>query len=193
MRCSIAAGAVALCLLQGASAVSNGALARKLSMMAEMGLLPDGTPMETEPLVADIKLAKISAAAPPPPPNEAIVPEYVELPLDNFAKNGDYAEEGTFFNRYWVAQSAYKPGGPVFLYDAGEASAAPNALFRLTNSTSFFKQIVDKYNGIGIVWEHRYCKVTHHRCKLVLTDAVQMATRRPAQSMSIPHPRSSSG
>jgi hypothetical protein len=44
----------------------------------------------------------------------------------------------------------------VFIYDVGEANASSNALFRIQNSTSFFKQIVDQYNGIGIVWEHRF-------------------------------------
>ncbi|KAF2737705.1 hypothetical protein EJ04DRAFT_95415 [Polyplosphaeria fusca] len=155
MRSCIAAGAVALSLLQGAAA-SAGAWQRKLSIMADMGLLPDGSPMDPAAFESALKFAKIGVAGGPPPPNDTIYPEYVELPLDNFAEDGDYAEEGTFFNRYWVSQSAYKPGGPVFLYDVGEGNAQPNALFRLQNVTSFFKQIVDKYNGIGIVWEHRY-------------------------------------
>ncbi|KAF2119735.1 serine carboxypeptidase S28-domain-containing protein [Lophiotrema nucula] len=131
-----------------------GAWDRKLALMADMGLLPDGTPMDNPSIETDLKLAKI--ASDQPPPNETITPEYVELPLDNFAKDGDYSQEGTFFNRFWVSQSAYKPGAPVFLYDVGEANAEGNALFRLQNETSFFKQLVDKYNGLGIVWEHRY-------------------------------------
>ncbi|KAF2205504.1 peptidase S28 [Delitschia confertaspora ATCC 74209] len=144
--------AVLLAAIQGTNAFN--AKIMRFGEMAEMGLLPDGTPMKSD---SEMKF-KISslAAAGPPAPNEDIVPEYVELPLDNFARNGDYAYEGTFNNRFWVAQSAYKPGGPVFLYDAGEANAEPNAVFRLANETSFFKQIVDKYHGIGIVWEHRY-------------------------------------
>ncbi|KAF2787384.1 peptidase S28 [Melanomma pulvis-pyrius CBS 109.77] len=122
-------------------------------MMADMGLLPDGTPIEMPAgVLASMRVASVSSD----PPLEVITPEYVELPLDNFARNGDYAYHGTFNNRFWVAESAYKPGGPVFLYDVGEANAEGNALFRLQNETSFFKQIVDKYNGIGIVWEHRY-------------------------------------
>jgi hypothetical protein len=44
----------------------------------------------------------------------------------------------------------------VFLFDQGEANAEPSAQFVLTNQTSFFKQIVDKFGGIGIMWEHRY-------------------------------------
>ncbi|KAF2469026.1 peptidase S28 [Lindgomyces ingoldianus] len=156
MRASISVCAMSLALLQLAEAL-GGARSRKFSLMADMGLLPDGTPMH---LPSDIKAAmQIASSRPPPATNgtpEKIEPEYVELPLDNFAKNKDYSYQGTFNNRFWVAESAYKPGGPVFIYDVGEADAEPNALFRLQNTTSFFKQIVDKYNGIGIVWEHRY-------------------------------------
>lgn len=84
---------------------------------------------------------------------EVINPEFVTLPLDHFGSE----DAGTFENRFWVAESGYKGAGrPVFIYDAGEADAEPNALFRLQNETSFFKQIVDAFGGIGIVWEHRY-------------------------------------
>jgi hypothetical protein len=157
MRLSTSAWALSLASLRVADAFNN-AIARKFNDLADMGLLPDGTPMGETPsseIAASFRVAV--ANLPPPPPNETIAAEYVELPLDNFAKNGDFAYYGTFNNRFWVRESAYKPGSPVFLYDAGEANAEPNALFRLTNETSFFKQLVDKYNGIGIVWEHRFC------------------------------------
>jgi hypothetical protein len=80
-----------------------------------------------------------------------IEPEYVNLPVDHF---GDHP--GTFKNRFWVSEVDYKPGGPVFVYDVGEANASASAVARLTNETSFFKQMVQQFNGIGIVWEHRY-------------------------------------
>jgi hypothetical protein len=137
----------------------GGAKSREFNLMADMGLLPDGTPME---IPAEILSSMRVSARSLETRAEVITEEYVELPLDNFAKNGDYSYHGTFNNRFWVAESAYKPGGPVFIYDVGEANAAGNALFRLQNETSFFKQLVDKYNGIGIVWEHRYCKSNHN-------------------------------
>ncbi|KAI9754082.1 MAG: hypothetical protein M4579_004865 [Chaenotheca gracillima] len=83
--------------------------------------------------------------------NETINPENVTLPIDHFGKY-----PGTYENRFWVAEAGYKRGGPVFIYDVGEGDAEPTALTRLKNETSFFKQIVDEYGGIGIVWEHRY-------------------------------------
>jgi hypothetical protein len=170
MRYSLSIAALAL--LHGTNAM-NAAKSRQFGLLADMGLNPDGTPMDApsadidNPVIdtAFLKAHKslkigitanvnsIAAAAAP-----AITPEYVELPIDNFAKhkNQDYAYEGTFFNRYWVSSSGYKAGGPVFVYDVGEADAEPNALFRLQNETSFFKQLVDQFAGIGIVWEHRF-------------------------------------
>jgi hypothetical protein len=139
-----------LAWLQGADAL-NAAIGRKLNEMAEFGLLPDGTPMDVP---GNSFSRRITPTRYPP---ETIVEEYVELPLNHFVKNQNYAYDGTFYNRFWVRENAYKPGGPVFLYDAGEADASTGALTRLQNDTNFFKQLVDKYNGIGIVWEHRYC------------------------------------
>ncbi|KAF2027714.1 peptidase S28 [Setomelanomma holmii] len=165
MRSSTSIAALALAFLQGTAAMNN-AIARKFTLMADMGLNPDGSPIDSPsaddaPMsIAGFQSLKASSAdtvstlAAP----EVITPEYVELPIDNFANSNNQptSYQGTFFNRYWVRSSAYKPGSPVFIYDVGEANAEPNALFRLQNETSFFKQLVDQYNGIGIVWEHRF-------------------------------------
>jgi hypothetical protein len=160
----------ALALLHGTTTNAlNAAKGRQFQLLAEMGFDPDGTPMDAPSAdidnsvidIAALKSLKIgitadvnslAAAAAPAP----IIPEYVELPIDNFAPNKEYSYQGTFFNRYWVDTTGYKAGGPVFLYDVGEANAEPNALFRLQNETSFFKQLVDQFGGIGIVWEHRF-------------------------------------
>ncbi|KAL5119384.1 hypothetical protein ACEQ8H_002653 [Pleosporales sp. CAS-2024a] len=136
-----------------------------------MGLNPDGSRIETPSLTApalDID-AKANFAAIASSINDAaalatqaapetIAPEYIELPIDNFyaSKKQSISWYGTFYNRYWVSSRAYQPGSPVFLYDVGEADASTNALFRLQDATSFFRQLVDKYQGIGIVWEHRF-------------------------------------
>lgn len=170
MRSSTSIAALALALLHGTNAM-NAAKQKQFNLLADMGLNPDGTPMDAptadidNPTIdiaslkslmiattADVSSVAVAAAA------EGITPEYVELPIDNFAKhkNQAYSYQGTFFNRYWVSTSGYKTGGPVFVYDVGEADAEPNALFRLQNETSFFKQLVDQFGGIGIVWEHRF-------------------------------------
>jgi hypothetical protein len=50
----------------------------------------------------------------------------------------------------------YTPGSPVFIYDVGESDAGPEAQDLLGSDESILRQIVREFNGIGIVWEHRY-------------------------------------
>ncbi|KAJ5691959.1 hypothetical protein N7462_001382 [Penicillium macrosclerotiorum] len=47
-------------------------------------------------------------------------------------------------------------GGPVFIYDVGEATAENAAKLYLGNSTTFLAEILEEFRGLGIVWEHRY-------------------------------------
>jgi hypothetical protein len=77
--------------------------------------------------------------------------ERVELPLDH--KN---LSAGTFHNRYWVNEEYYKPGGPVFLLDEGEGRVQENDVTKLTSKESFLVALLRQFNGIGIIWEHRY-------------------------------------
>lgn len=55
-----------------------------------------------------------------------------------------------------MSAANYRPGGPVFLWDIGEANAATSALWRLQSSTSVFPQLLEQFGGIGIIWEHRF-------------------------------------
>ncbi|TID19400.1 peptidase S28 [Venturia nashicola] len=133
----------------------SGAILRHNDLMASMGLLPDGTAMDDENLDEDWWEASNTVNRLQAPNNtvELIQTEYVELPIDHFGEG-----RGTFRNRFWVAEAGYQKGGPVFVYDVGEANASTGGthLQRLRNNTSFFKQIVDHFGGIGIVWEHRF-------------------------------------
>ncbi|KAG8630818.1 hypothetical protein KVT40_002437 [Elsinoe batatas] len=45
--------------------------------------------------------------------------EILQIPIDHFNETDDR----TYSNRFWVNSQYYKPGGPVFLYDAGEQNA----------------------------------------------------------------------
>ncbi|KAF8532878.1 serine carboxypeptidase S28-domain-containing protein [Trichophaea hybrida] len=74
--------------------------------------------------------------------------QYIELPLDHFG-NGN----GTFKNRYWVYDAAYKPGGPIIVDDAGESDAAP---FAKDMKSSLTVSFANATGGIVINWEHRY-------------------------------------
>ncbi|CCX05543.1 Similar to Putative serine protease K12H4.7; acc. no. P34528 [Pyronema omphalodes CBS 100304] len=69
----------------------------------------------------------------------------ITLPLDHFG-NGT----GTFENRYWVYDAAYKPGGPVILEDIGEQDASA------FTSNSLECSFANATGGLLIRWEHRY-------------------------------------
>ena len=150
MRFSIPLAALSITTLHCVSAL-DATLLRELAELADQGLNADGTPILSDS--SSTSTFSTSASE-----DEVIVAEYVELPLDNFAKKGNFKEEGTFWNRFWVKEGAYKPGGPVFLYDVGEGDAEPYWRGRLQSETSWFGQMVEEYGGLGIVWEHRYCE-----------------------------------
>jgi hypothetical protein len=135
-------------------------LLRELAELADQGLNADGTPILPLYPSNTSTLESFSRIASQPDDGEVIVPEYVELPLDHFAKNQDFGYEGTFFNRFWVKSGAYRPGGPVFLYDVGEADGEPYWRTRLENKTSWFREMMETFGGVGIVWEHRFCEST---------------------------------
>lgn len=77
--------------------------------------------------------------------------EFTEIPLDHHDKKSK-----KYKNRFFVDETEYKPGGPVFIFDCGEGDCQNYADFYLVNETSFFKQMVKEWHGIGVAWEHRY-------------------------------------
>lgn len=130
-----------LCLAYSSTAINYNVI-RHNQLMISQNLLPDGTPMydETE-LSANVRVDIESF--------EDIKAEYVTLPLDHWD-----ADAGTYQNRFWASEQYYKPGGPVFIFDAGEGNADGNVDFN--NPSSMQVQMLKKFNGIGINWEHRY-------------------------------------
>ena len=49
----------------------------------------------------------------------SIPPGYtIDLPVDHFDRDNNR----TYKNHYWVNDTYYRPGGPVFFYDGGEAT-----------------------------------------------------------------------
>jgi hypothetical protein len=172
MRFSIPLATLSLATVHYVAAL-NGAILRELSELADLGLNADGTPIQSDS-------STISTFSTSSEDNEVIVAEYVELPLDNFAKNGNFKDAGTFWNRYWVKEGAYRPGGPVFLYDVGEGDAEPYWRGKLQSESSWFMQMVEEYGGIGIVWEHRYCR----SCNFYFASSIQIS--QPHLSNDIP-------
>jgi len=72
--------------------------------------------------------------------------EEFDVPLDHF----DASNNATFPLRYIIETKYYKPGGPIFLDNAGEGKLAPwvtgGHLFELANQNS----------GVAIAMEHRF-------------------------------------
>jgi hypothetical protein len=86
----------------------------------------------------------------------ASYPAYnLAIPIDHFQNSSRYAphNSGTFNNRYWFDASHYKPGGPVILFMAGEASGTGR--FPLLDKGIVY-QLASAHNGIGVILEHRY-------------------------------------
>lgn len=85
----------------------------------------------------------------------AAIPHYFPIPIDHFNKS----DPRTFNNRYYVNDTYYQPGGPVFLYDNGEQyfdpSSAAAMLAELDGQTGIM-QLAKRYRGLAIGWEHRY-------------------------------------
>ncbi|KAF8584225.1 hypothetical protein K439DRAFT_1633722 [Ramaria rubella] len=83
------------------------------------------------------------------------LPLYIELPLDHFSDGNDTR---TFKNRYWINQTYYEPGGPVFLFDSGEQNAEPLLPYYLQeyHGLSAVMRLAKRYKGLAILWEHRF-------------------------------------
>ncbi|KAI1950915.1 hypothetical protein LOZ39_002905 [Ophidiomyces ophidiicola] len=137
-------GGTALALFTGlASAFSGGwvAVQQELEIAAQMGLDPEVVFAGRKNNEASA--FRLAAAAGP-------TAEFTEVPIDHKRPEKKYK------NRFWVNEAHYKSGGPVFIFDGGEANAKRYADFYLVNQTSFFVQLLKEFGGMGIVWEHRY-------------------------------------
>ncbi|ETW78603.1 serine protease [Heterobasidion irregulare TC 32-1] len=75
------------------------------------------------------------------------------MPVDHF---GDTS--GIFGNRYWVNDTYYNAGGPVFLFDSGEQNAEPLLPYYLQeyHGLSAVMRLAKRYKGLAILWEHRF-------------------------------------
>uniref|UniRef100_A0A8H7XUA3 Serine carboxypeptidase S28-domain-containing protein n=1 Tax=Psilocybe cubensis TaxID=181762 RepID=A0A8H7XUA3_PSICU len=89
----------------------------------------------------------------PPVINEA---EFIALPVDHFGHGSPSSE--TFQNRFWVNATYWKEGGPVFLFDSGEQDAEPLVPYYLQefHGLSAVMRLAKRYNGLAILWEHRF-------------------------------------
>lgn len=79
----------------------------------------------------------------------------ISMPVDHF----NASDTRMYNNRYWVNDTFYKPGGPVFLIDNGESGVSDYlSEYWLTDfyGESSVMTLAQQYNGLVVLWEHRY-------------------------------------
>ncbi|KAF2161385.1 hypothetical protein M409DRAFT_28119 [Zasmidium cellare ATCC 36951] len=76
----------------------------------------------------------------------------IRTPVDHFNSSNN----ATYENRFWVDSTYYQPGGPVVIFNNGESGVDDGALYTYLGSNSANMAIAQKYNGIAVVYEHRY-------------------------------------
>jgi hypothetical protein len=72
----------------------------------------------------------------------------LSVPISHFPDSPRYAPhvEGTFPLRYWVDDRYYKPGGPVFVLEAGEADGEERLVYLQTGIVNILTKAT---NGLG--------------------------------------------
>ncbi|EXJ91600.1 hypothetical protein A1O3_00148 [Capronia epimyces CBS 606.96] len=88
-------------------------------------------------------------------PEELYPAHNISVPVDHFHNDSKYEPHSSgYFNlRYFFDATYYKPGGPVFVLQSGEADAAERLPFL---QKGIVAQLASATNGIGVVLEHRY-------------------------------------
>ena len=78
----------------------------------------------------------------------------IDIPIDHFNPN----DHRTYKNRYWMNDTYYEKGSPIFCYDIGEAGLSdPQVASILGGSRPFAPlELARRYHGIALVWEHRF-------------------------------------
>ncbi|TGO13041.1 hypothetical protein BTUL_0078g00500 [Botrytis tulipae] len=69
------------------------------------------------------------------------------------------SDNRTFRNCYWLNDTFYRPGGPVFFFDTGEHGISEfmvSMLLEEAMGRSALMALAQKYNGLAILWEHRF-------------------------------------
>ena len=78
----------------------------------------------------------------------------IDIPIDHY----NATDPRTFSNRYWLNTQHYRPGGPIFYFDAGEQDAAPLVPYFLHEAAgpSAIMALARRFNGLAILFEHRF-------------------------------------
>ncbi|KUJ16066.1 uncharacterized protein LY89DRAFT_587448 [Mollisia scopiformis] len=88
------------------------------------------------------------------PLSDAPFAKTIDLPIDHF----NQSDTRTFTNRYWMNDTYYRRGGPVFFFDGGEAGLNDRGAAQMLGGDVVFAplELARKYHGVAIIWEHRF-------------------------------------
>ena len=87
--------------------------------------------------------------------NTSDYPAYtISISIDHY----NASDERTYENRYWINNTYYKSGGPVFYFDSGEQNAHPLVPYFLAEAAgpSSVMTLARRFNGMAIIFEHRF-------------------------------------
>jgi Serine carboxypeptidase S28 len=79
----------------------------------------------------------------------------IDMPVDHFNDH----DTRTYKNRYWINDTYYQEGGPIFFHDFGEATVSEHeVLTRLGEIGTRMAplRLAQRFNGMVILWEHRF-------------------------------------
>ena len=107
----------------------------------------------THPVAVKLKAKQHSSL--PKRQTSSQFPQYnFTQPLDHFSDTGF-----TFQQRCWLSDRHYKPGGPVFVFEAGEGPGDERIPIL---DTGIIDILANATSGLGIILEHRYYGETFH-------------------------------
>ncbi|KAF7507600.1 hypothetical protein GJ744_010270 [Endocarpon pusillum] len=78
-----------------------------------------------------------------------------DMPIDHF----DDSDTRTYKNRYWINDTFYQEGGPVFFYDVGEGAVSDLRVIEFLGEDGTRNaplRLAEQFKGMAVVWEHRF-------------------------------------
>lgn len=78
----------------------------------------------------------------------------ISIPIDHY----NSSDTRTYQNRYWINDTYYEQGGPVFYMDSGEQNAHPLVPYFLAEAAgpSSVMTLARRFHGLAIIFEHRF-------------------------------------
>jgi Serine carboxypeptidase S28 len=79
----------------------------------------------------------------------------IDMPIDHFNDR----DTRTYKNRYWMNDTYYQPGGPIFFFDRGEGAVTEQYVIAVLGENGSLMaplRLAERFNGMAVAWEHRF-------------------------------------